>query len=224
MLATALTLFAVLPGLPAGAAVANTANLTYHDGAYYCFGKRATIVGTNAKGYNRPDWKGNWHFYRQINGTAGDDVIVGTTGPDAINSLGGNDLICSGGGPDEVFVDLRGGSAKVDAGAGDDEVWPGWYDRSLRCQVQICTNAGDEQRMKWDGSIEIHGGPGDDALYGGDANDVMYGDTGNNRADCHGGWDAFRYPQNSGNWQHDCEMLGFSTTPYQTGATPPAYK
>src|SRR5918999_5467696 len=57
-----------------------------------CFGKRATIVGTNRNKRERVELKG----------TPGNDVIVGLGGYDYIDARGGNDLICAGGGDDEV--------------------------------------------------------------------------------------------------------------------------
>src|SRR5919106_1199611 len=66
--------------------------------AQTCFGKRATIRGTNG-----PD---------TLRGTNGPDVIFGGGGNDRIIGAGGNDKICSGPGNDVVK-----------AGAGRDKVF-----------------------------------------------------------------------------------------------------
>jgi Ca2+-binding RTX toxin-like protein len=52
-----------------------------------CNGVNATIIAGSAG---------------QINGTAGDDVILGTSGADQIFGLGGNDTICGGAGDDQI--------------------------------------------------------------------------------------------------------------------------
>ncbi|HEU4481335.1 MAG TPA: hypothetical protein VFS18_05570, partial [Actinomycetota bacterium] len=64
-----------------------------------CFGKKATIVGTNR----------NENKVVELRGTRGNDVIVGRGGSDLIYGRGGDDLICSGGGDDSI-----------EAGSGDD--------------------------------------------------------------------------------------------------------
>ena len=69
-----------------------------------CFGKPATIVGTD-----EPD---------TIQGTPGDDVIVSGKHHDVIHANGGDDLICAGGSRDLVFDGP--GRDKVDGGAAPD--------------------------------------------------------------------------------------------------------
>lgn len=69
-----------------------------------CFGKRATLVGTDGKD--------------KLVGTAGPDVIVARGGHDHIRSKGGNDRVCAGKGGDEILS--GGGKDKIDAGRGSD--------------------------------------------------------------------------------------------------------
>ncbi len=71
---------------------------------YTCFGKLATIVGTNGP--------------EVLNGTPGKDVIYARNGNDVINGGGGGDRICAGGGDDEVHG--GGGKDKINGQAGDD--------------------------------------------------------------------------------------------------------
>ena len=65
-----------------------------------CFGKKATIVGTNKADV--------------LKGTAKADVIVGLGGNDEVKALGGNDRICGGSGNDKLY-----------GGPGFDMIWGG---------------------------------------------------------------------------------------------------
>jgi len=80
---------------------------------FTCDGKIPTIVGS-----------GN------IQGTGGDDVIIGSAGPDVINGGSGNDTICGEGGDDvinggsggDLLVDPTGFGQTLSAGSGDDVI------------------------------------------------------------------------------------------------------
>ncbi|MDQ3952058.1 MAG: hypothetical protein M3279_03685 [Actinomycetota bacterium] len=132
------------------------------EAARTCFGKRATIVGTNTNP-RRPV---------EIHGTRGDDVIVGLRGWDEIDGRGGDDLICSGRGDDHVTagggndqIRLGGGIDFADGGKGDDRLYggPGPADGLLG-------GAGNDRLL---------GGPGgDDSLVGGAGNDHLDGGGG----------------------------------------------
>jgi len=81
-----------------------------------CFGQPATIIGT--EGEDAP-----------LNGTPGDDVIVGLGHDDQIFGYGGNDRICGGDGWDGINGgdgnDILAGGAKadgLDGGDGDDRL------------------------------------------------------------------------------------------------------
>lgn len=83
-----------------------------------CFGKRATIVGTNAG--------------ERIVGTPRADVIVAKGGADTIFGRGGGDRICGGGGKDTIVGNrgndrLKGGRGAdtLFAGGGDDRMISG---------------------------------------------------------------------------------------------------
>lgn len=97
-----------------------------------------------------------------IEGTQGDDVIVGTSCGDDINGGAGDDNIDSRGGDDVI---LGGdGDDHIVAGEGDDTVFAG------RGNDIVFGGAGNDR---------ISGGAGDDRLYGDDGDDVLFGDEGN---------------------------------------------
>jgi parallel beta-helix repeat protein len=75
------------------------------DVGLMCFGKRATIVGSN---------KGN-----TLKGTKKADVILGLGGNDRIVGIGGDDRICAGAGNDRVFGGF--GNDHMNGGKGTDE-------------------------------------------------------------------------------------------------------
>ena len=74
-----------------------------------CFGKPATIVGTN----------GN----NTLNGTPQKDVIVAKGGNDTIQSKSNDDRVCLGDGND--FAGTSRGFDKIDGGDGKDEIHGG---------------------------------------------------------------------------------------------------
>lgn len=74
-----------------------------------CFGKEATILGTNGDDV--------------IRGTRGQDVIKAYGGDDVIYGFRGNDFICAGGGDDTVYASK--GNDKVWGGGGDDTIFGG---------------------------------------------------------------------------------------------------
>ncbi len=99
-----------------------------------------------------------------LQGTAGDDVIVGTSGPDTIDGGAGNDVICG-----------RGGADAITGGAGDDLINAGWGSDVVR--------AGD-------GDDTVFGGPGLDDVEGGSGNDLIRGGKGGDRIVGNGGNDV----------------------------------
>jgi Ca2+-binding RTX toxin-like protein len=105
-----------------------------------CFGKPATIVGT----------EGN----DTLTGTPGPDVIHGKDGRDFIDGLGGNDRICGGDNPQpgDDYEELRGG-------AGNDLI-NGGLGKHLE---QIEGGPGHDLLR---GALAAIGGPGDDRVIG----------------------------------------------------------
>lgn len=168
------------------------------NAAQYCFGRRATIVGTNGADalYGRP--------YRT-------DVIVGLGGNDYIS--GGNDYpengdppdyICAGPGADEVyggpgadkmlggdgrdFLEGSFGSDYIDGNVGNDRV----MDVDSEYEDAADTLRGSQ------GDDDIRGDYGGDTLSGGDGNDnlaeggcggaELYGGPGNDTIEA---WEFF---------------------------------
>jgi hypothetical protein len=99
-----------------------------------------------------------------VEGTAGDDHLVGSAGDDVICGEGGDDVIDGGGGRDVVFGD--GGDDRAAGGGGDDTLYGG---------------DGDDELAGGNGADVLSGGPGDDTLAGGSGPDHHEGGTGDNR-------------------------------------------
>jgi Ca2+-binding RTX toxin-like protein len=137
-----------------------------------CFGKRATIVGTNRDPFSDVP----------LEGTPGDDVIVGLRGLDVIDGRGGSDLICAGGGDD--YIVMGPGDDKGEGGAGFDTFLGG------RGHDRIWGGAGSDSLTGGPGNDRLFGGPGtEDSLIGGSGSDLMHGGGGYDRAEF---WDAPR--------------------------------
>lgn len=97
--------------LVSGLLVLSAASTGTAGGRPTCFGKPATIVGSNAS--------------NRISGTARNDVIVARGGNDLIKDRGngnnhGRDLICAGGGRDRIFGNSE--AEKLSGGPGKDEI------------------------------------------------------------------------------------------------------
>jgi Ca2+-binding RTX toxin-like protein len=107
-----------------------------------CFGKEATILGTDDP--------------ESLIGTPGPDVIVGLKGTDFIRGLKGKDLICAGPGgqsfPNEEYAIGNAGRDKIRGGSGHD---------------LVIGNAGVDHIFGGRGFERFLGGRGDDELYGG---------------------------------------------------------
>lgn len=130
-------------------------------GVPMCFGKRATIVGTNR----------DESELIELKGTRGDDVIVGLKGSDRIDARGGNDVICGGGGEDIIKAGAGNDKVKgqrdmdtIYGGRGDDRLWGGGNTDGL---------------LGGPGNDRLYGGPGPfDSLIGGPGDDYMHGGRG----------------------------------------------
>lgn len=96
-----------------------------------------------------------------VNGTNGDDVIVGNELDNLIDAKRGDDTVCSLGGDDSV-----------NGGAGNDTILGGKGSDSIR------GGPGDDLLMGQGGGDTFRDGPGNDIVIGGPGNDVLIDDTG----------------------------------------------
>jgi len=148
-----------------------------------CGGRTVTIVSTAAN----------------INGTAGNDVILatGVTGQ-TIRSGGGNDIICASAGPDRIFADdgndtviAGNGNDTVDTGNGNDTVDAGFGSDIVDGGLGIDSIASGP------GADTVKGGFGNDQITGGGGSDVLMGGAGDDRID--GGFQADMFVGGAGN-------------------------
>jgi hypothetical protein len=168
-----------------------------------CFDRAATITGAGT-----------------INGTAGNDVIVGSDGSDTIDGKGGNDRICGLGGADSLYGGR--GDDQIDGAAGSDfivgdvfaesgDVVGGGNDRLFGGNGDDNFMTGDSRTNNGNatggGNDELFGGNGDDGFMSGDSVAVFGGDAsggGNDRLEGGDGNDG---------------MAGDSRSPHDGSAT-----
>lgn len=145
-------------------------------------------------------------------GTALDDVIVGTDGNDILVGNGGNDKICGLGGDD--FIVAAGGADQLFGDEGADIIWGGGGNDMLFGGEGPDRLRGDDGRdtlMGGGGQDRLDGGPGSDFLYGEDQSDRIYGGSGNDLMDGAAGKDRL-YGQGG-----DDQMFGGVNTDYLDG-------
>jgi Ca2+-binding RTX toxin-like protein len=106
----------------------------------------------------------------RIDGTGGDDTIVGTDAVEILRGLDGDDAIDAAGGDDLVFGGA--GADTLTGGAGRDQVHGG-------AGNDVLYGGADQDRMYGDaGNDRLEGGLAGDNLYGGDGNDTLIGGEG----------------------------------------------
>lgn len=133
-----------------------------------CFGKPATIVGTNG------DDDGQSHD--ALLGTKKKDVIVGKDGNDIILGRGGNDLICGGEGDDTIAG--MSGDDRSNGGPGDDQVYFGFSKHGVTASL-VTHRAVGEGRDLIKSFQTIAGSELDDQFEGDSATNFMFGNGGN---------------------------------------------
>ena len=101
-----------------------------------------------------------------LNGTNGNDRLIGTKDDDSIYGQAGNDTLEGGDGNDRI--NGQDGNDTLDGGAGDDNLSGGDGNDSMTGGV---------------GNDTLDGGSGVDLMYGGDGNDKLYGYAGNDTLD-----------------------------------------
>lgn len=97
-----------------------------------------------------------------LNGTGGNDIILGLEGSDTINGKGGNDCIIGGPGADKIV-----------AGDGNDVVLGG------EGSDKLIGDNGNDVMFGENGSDSLVGGNGNDILSGGNNADSLIGNSGN---------------------------------------------
>ncbi|WP_336270584.1 peroxidase family protein [Vreelandella arctica] len=97
----------------------------------------------------------------RLNGTEGDDILIGLAGDDNLLAGGGDDLVFGGAGNDRLI-----------GGDGDDTLYGGEGDDFLN------GGAGDDTLLGGAGADDLRGGAGDDFLDGGEGDDILFGHAG----------------------------------------------
>ena len=113
----------------------------------------------------------------EINGHDGDDTLIGMADDDTLNGGSGNDDLTGGDGGD--VLNGNGGNDTLDGGADDDTLNGGSGNDDLT------GGDGDDALNGDSGNDTLDGGEGDDVLWGGSGNDELTGGGGND--ELHGG-------------------------------------
>ena len=139
-----------------------------------CFGKKATIVGTNGSD--------------TLRGTAASDVIVGKGGEDVILGRGGSDLICGSGGPDLIRGD--GGNDKLNGGPGQDKIYYNSAASGVTVSLLTGRATGGSGSDIVKGFEDIVGSNSADQITGSNGQNLISSLNGNDSVDGAGGLDT----------------------------------
>ncbi len=107
----------------------------------------------------------------ELNGTDGNDLILGKTGNNIINAGAGDDVVMEDGGND--FIDGGDGNDTIYSGADNDLVIAGAGDDV------VFAGLGNDLLLGGDGNDALFGEGGNDVIFGGKGNDLISGDGGN---------------------------------------------
>ncbi|MHB0985580.1 MAG: Ig-like domain-containing protein [Sulfuricella sp.] len=107
----------------------------------------------------------------ELNGTDGNDLILGKTGNNIINAGAGDDVVMEDGGND--FIDGGDGNDTIYAGADTDLVIAGAGDDV------VFAGLANDMLLGGDGHDALFGEGGNDVIFGGKGNDLVSGDSGN---------------------------------------------
>jgi len=116
---------------------------------------------------------------QEIDGSEGDDTLIGGPGDDTLDGFGGDDLLVGGTGDDvlrgrEGMDSLLGGSGNdaITGGPGDDTIEGGPDNDAL------FGNEGDDLILGGSGADEAYGDEGNDTIAGGNGTDFLVGGAG----------------------------------------------
>jgi Ca2+-binding RTX toxin-like protein len=115
-----------------------------------------------------------------LNGTEGDDTLIGDDRNEAITAFAGNDLIQGNGGDDLILGNQD--SDDISGGDGNDAISGGGGDDRILGNAGSDALFGNKGNDIIDGGEDadlIHGGQGNDIIDGGEGNDELFGDLGN---------------------------------------------
>jgi Ca2+-binding RTX toxin-like protein len=144
---------------------------------------------------------------RTVNGTAGNDTLMGDRsddtvlagdGADTVVARWGNDVVYGGNGNDQLFGE--GGLDRLFGESGNDKLWGGSGDDALDGGIGLDTLMGGISNDTLSGGNDadlLDGGAGQDNLVGGNGLDELYGADGNDSLD--GGADADLLAGGTGN-------------------------
>jgi Ca2+-binding RTX toxin-like protein len=125
----------------------------------------------------------------RINGTKGNDFLVGTNSDDQIFAFDGDDIVLGRAGNDQIFggngrdlIIASLGDDVVEGEAGNDQIFGGSGNDILNGGDGIDRILGDigndDINGGGDGDV-LFGGVGDDRIFGGSGNDSIFGEDGN---------------------------------------------
>jgi VCBS repeat-containing protein len=126
-----------------------------------------------------------------IEGTAGNDLILGKTGNNIVNGYAGDDVIFEDGGND--IIDGGDGNDLIYAGADNDMVMGGNGDDAIYAGLGsdlVFGGDGNDAIFAEGGNDVVFGGAGNDLISGGAGNDVLSGDDGDDQVYGESGNDA----------------------------------
>jgi Ca2+-binding RTX toxin-like protein len=165
----------VLPSVAGAKSVDLGDHVTWQDGAYYCFGQKATLIGTEGDdeltltpaedvvvalgGNDTVSYEIRWDDPQSNEPTYVDPTVPSEwwdegdwseSSPSAVRASF-HDIVCGGAGNDRIQ-----GAATVDGGKGNDGISDGRL---------VYGGSGYDVISTWDGEpTEVHGGKGDDTI------------------------------------------------------------
>ncbi|CCC96833.1 calcium-binding protein [Azospirillum baldaniorum] len=126
-------------------------------------------------------------FDDTLRGDAGNDTLYGGDGNDVLVGGSGDNVLFGGAGDDRLYVDTQ--TASLDGGAGNDTVYArysGGVTLDLSASIELFSGSVGSDTVtavNASAAVELIGGDGDDSLTGGAYADSLRGDNGNDWLD-----------------------------------------